>query len=338
MLSLQVFDQGGLDNLQIVERPIPDIQPGQILVRVTAASLNFRDLNMVQMKKSSAPPKPFVPLSDICGVVETVGEGVTQLACGDRVTSLFFQRWLDGPVTPEVRWSTLALGHPGVGSQYAMLLDSGAYKAPGFLSDLQAATLPVAALTAWRAMFEDAPLAAGSTVLLQGTGGVSIFGLQFATALGLKSIVTSSSDDKLSRAKSLGATHLINYRTTPQWSDEVKRLTDGKGVDFILGVAGGGSLNQSIGAIRLGGHIAIIGNLEGVDETLPIGAMIEKNIRLQGVSVGSRAMFGRMVKVMEDHKIVPVVDRVFPFSRAVEAFRAMESGSHFGKIVLDFTA
>jgi NADPH:quinone reductase-like Zn-dependent oxidoreductase len=334
MQVLEVTGAGGIDSLRFAERPVPSPGPGEVVVKVSAVSLNHRDLTMINLG-AGAPPPPFAPMSDCSGVVEAVGEGVTDLKAGDRVTSLFFQKWVSGRVTEAIRWSTLAAGYPGVAGQYVTLLDTGVYKTPGSLSDLEASTLPCAALTAWRAMFEDADLQKGAKVLIQGTGGVSIFGLQFAAAKGLEAIVTSSSDEKLARAKALGAAHVINYRQHPEWSKEAKRLVGSAGVDFVLGVGGGGNLGQSLDAIRIGGHIAIVGMLGGAEETLPFRAMTGKNARLQGVSVGSREMFAHMAAAIEERGIKPVIDSVYPFAQAPEAFRALKTGRHFGKIVLD---
>jgi NADPH:quinone reductase-like Zn-dependent oxidoreductase len=338
MRVLEVVGEGGPKNLVLEDRPTPTPGPGEVVVQVKAASLNRRDLSMINLKAAGTPPTPFVPMSDACGVVAAVGEGVTSVGVGDRVVSMFFQRWLSGPVTPEVRWSTLGVGYPGIASEYATLLEMGVHKAPDFLSDEEASTLPCAALTAWRAMFEDAQLKAGAKVLIQGTGGVSIFGLQFAAAMGMEAIVTSSSDEKLDRARTLGAAHGVNYRTHPEWAAQVEAVAGKAGVDFVLGVSGGGSLAQSMEAIRLGGHIAIVGNLGGADEALSTRLMIGKNIRLQGVSVGSREMFGRMVEAIETYRIRPVIDRTYPLTQAREAFEAMGRGEHFGKIVIDFNS
>jgi NADPH:quinone reductase-like Zn-dependent oxidoreductase len=337
MRELQVTGDRGLDSLAIVEVPRPEVGPGTVLVKVAAASLNHRDLTMAALKAPGTPVPPFVPMSDCAGTVAGVGEGVAGVAEGDRVTSLFFQRWLDGPVTPAVRWATVpSLEYQGVAGEYVLLDGQGVYPTAGSLSNHEASTLPCAALTAWRAMFEDARLEKGASVVIQGTGGVAIFALQFAVAMGMQAIVTSSSDDKLERARQLGAAHTVNYRTHPEWGGEVKRLVGSTGVDFVLGVGGAGNLAQSLDAIALGGHIAVIGMLGGAEEVLPFRALVGKNARLQGASVGSRAMFGRMVKAIDTHAIKPVIDSVYPFAVSVEAYRALKRGEHFGKIVIDF--
>jgi NADPH:quinone reductase-like Zn-dependent oxidoreductase len=336
MRALQLTSQIGVEHLEVVERPDPTPGPHEVLVRMRAVSLNYRDLLMVGGVYGRATPLPLTPFSDGCGVVEAVGEGVTRFVPGDRVSTLFFQRWISGRPTPESQMSALGMPIPGAGRELAAFHEDGLSKVPAFLSDHQVSTLACAALTAWRALFEDARLQPGDTVLLQGTGGVSIFGLQFAKAAGYRTIVTSSSDEKLERARSLGADHVINYRTTPEWGVAARALTGGQGVDFVMEVGGAGTLTQSLKSITLMGHIAIIGVLGGPAEPLQMGSMIATGARLQGVSVGSRTMFEAMCRAIEAHRIQPVVDKVFPFTEARAAFEAMRAGEHFGKIVLSF--
>ena len=337
MKALQVTAPGGLDRLCIIEQPDPVPGPGEVLVRLRAVSLNYRDLLMVQGRYARSDfAFPITPFSDGCGVIEAIGPGVTRVKPGDRVASLFFQKWLAGAATPEALAS--ALGHPipGVARELAVYSEQGVSKVPDFLSDHQVAGLPCAGLTAWRALFHDARLLPGQTVLLQGTGGVSIFGLQFARAGGMETIITSSSNEKLARARALGATHTINYRTYPEWSKEVRRVTNGRGVDFVMEVGGQGTLKESLKSVRLGGHIAVIGVLSGSRESLLIPAVMSTNARLQGVSVGSREMFEAMTRAIEHRRIEPVIDKVFPWHDARAALEAMQRGEHFGKIVLDF--
>ncbi len=336
MRALQLVDAIGLENLKVVELPDPTPGLGEVLVRVKAVSLNYRDLLMVGGVYGPATPLPMTPFSDGCAIVEAVGEGVTRFAPGDRVATMFFQKWLAGKPTMEGLMSALGIPVPGAGRELAVFHQDGLSKVPAFLTDQQVSTLPCAALTAWRALFEDARLEPGDTVLLQGTGGVSIFGLQFAKAAGYRTIITSSSDEKLERAKALGADHGINYRTTPEWGAAARALTGGRGVDFVMEVGGQGTLTESLKAITLMGHIAIIGVLGGAAEPLQMGTMIGTGAKLQGVSVGSRAMFEAMCRAIELHKIGPVVDKVYPFTEAVAAFEAMRAGEHFGKIVLEF--
>ena len=338
MRALSVSEPWGLDQIKVIETADPTPGPGEVLVRMRAVSLNYRDLLMVQGMYARGPAKagPITPFSDGCGVVEAVGEGVTRVAPGDRVATLFFQRWISGPPTLAGLVSALGFPIPGAGSQLQTFSEQGVSKVPAFLSDQQVATLPCAALTAWRGLFEDARLQPGDTVVLQGTGGVSIFGLQFAHAAGLRTVVTSSSDDKLARAKALGADHLVNYKTTPDWSGPVREATSGVGADFIMEVGGGGTIQESMKAVRIGGHIAIIGVVAGAGEAFNPASLIGNSARLQGLSVGSRDMFEAMCRAIDLHQIGPVVDKVYPFTEARAAFAAMAGGEHFGKIVLQF--
>lgn len=339
MRALQVTAPWGIDRVEVVERPDPQPGPGEVLVRMRAVSLNYRDLSMIRHGAARGTIEgPLTPFSDGCGIVEAVGEGVTRFQVGDRVASMFFQGWIDGRPTPE-RTGMSALGWPvpGVGREYAVYSQQGLSKPPEFLTDEEVACLPCAALTAWRALFEDAHLEPGESVVLQGTGGVSIFGLQFAKAAGYRTIVTSSSDAKLERARTMGADHLINYRAQPEWARGVREATGGQGADFIMEVGGQGTIQQSMRAVRQAGHIAVIGVL-AAGEGAPFNpaSLIGNSARLVGVSVGSRSMFEAMCRAIDLHKIRPVVDKRFPFTEVQAALRAMEAGEHFGKIVLTF--
>ena len=338
MRALEVAEPWGLDQIRIVERPDPQPSHGEVLVRMRALSLNYRDFLMVNgaYNRGSAVSGTITPFSDGCGVVEAVGPGVTRVKPGDRVSTLFFQNWVSGRA--RLHNLTSSLGHPipGAGRELAVFSQEGVSKVPDALSDHQVATLPCAALTAWRGLFEDARLEPGDTVVLQGTGGVSVFGLQFARAAGYRTIITSSSDEKLERARALGATHTINYRTTPEWGKEVRKLTGGEGADFIMEVGGAGTIQQSMRAAKIGGHIAVIGGVAGAGEGVQPTQLVGNNVRLQGLSVGSRAMFEQMCKAIALHDISPVVDKVFPWTEVKSAFEAMQGGEHFGKIVLAF--
>lgn len=336
MRAVQLVGGLGLDHLAVVELPDPEPGPTEVLVRMRAVSLNYRDLLMIEGMYGRATPLPLTPFSDGCGVVEAIGSEVTRFSPGDRVSTLFFQRWISGRPTPEALMSSLGVPLPGAGRELANFDQDGLSLAPDCLSDNQAATLPCAALTAWRALFEDARLKPGDWVLLQGTGGVSIFGLQFAKAAGYRTIITSSSDAKLERAKALGADHLINYKTTPDWGRAARALTDGRGVDFVMDVGGAGTIGESLRCIALMGHVAVIGVLGGAAEPLQMSAMIGSGAKLQGVFVGSRDMFEAMKRAIETHRIVPVVDKIYPFNEAADALRAMRANDHFGKIVLEF--
>jgi NADPH:quinone reductase-like Zn-dependent oxidoreductase len=339
MRALNVTAPWGLDAIQVVDKPDPAPGPGQVLVRMKAVSLNYRDLLMVQGmygRGAATTADIITPFSDGCGVIEAVGAGVTKFKAGDRVATLFFQNWNSGPPTLEKLMSALGFPIPGAGAELQVFGQDGVSKVPDFLTDQQVATLPCAGLTAWRGLFEDARLEPGDTVVLQGTGGVSIFGLQFAKAAGYRTVITSSSDEKLARAKALGADHLVNYKTTPAWSGPVREATGGRGADFIMEVGGGGTIQESMKAIRIGGHIAIIGVVAGAGDPFNPAALIGNSAKLQGLSVGSRDMFEAMCRAIDLHKISPLVDKVFPWTDAKAAFSAMAGGEHFGKIVLQF--
>ena len=332
MKALEIGDGAGLDRLSVVEKPNPTPGHGEVLLRMRAVSLNYRDL----MTALFPPRTPMTPFSDGCGIVEAAGPGVTRVKVGDRVATLFFENWICGPPAMDKAMSALGGGRRGAGEELVVLNQDGVSKVPDFLTDHQVATLPCAALTAWRSLFCDARLEPGDTVVLQGTGGVSIFGLQFAHAAGYRTVITSSSDEKLARAKTFGADHLVNYKTTPEWSKPVREATHGRGADFVMDVGGAGTLDESLKSIRLGGHIAVIGVLSGFSQPLQIGMMLATNARLQGVSVGSRDMFESMCRAIELRRISPEVDKVYPWTEARAAFAAMQAGEHFGKIVLDF--
>ncbi|MBW8812394.1 MAG: NAD(P)-dependent alcohol dehydrogenase [Caulobacterales bacterium] len=339
MRALNVAAPWGLDAIQVVEKPDPTPGRGEVLVRMRAVSLNYRDLLMVNGmygRGGASTGDAITPFSDGCGVVEAVGEGVSRFKPGERVATLFFQGWISGPPTLAKLSTSLGFPVPGAGAELQTFSEEGLSRVPDFLTDQEVATLPCAALTAWRGLFEDARLEPGDLVVLQGTGGVSIFGLQFAHAAGLRTLITSSSDEKLSRAKALGANHLVNYRATPEWAKPVREASGGRGADFIMEVGGGGTIQESMKAVRIGGHIAIIGIVAGGGEPFNPAALIGNSARLQGVSVGSRDMFEAMCRAIELHQIRPVVDKVFPWTEAKAAFEAMRGGEHFGKIVLQF--
>jgi len=335
MLALEVDAPWGVDQLKVVERPDPTPGPGEVLVRMRAASLNYRDLMMVSGFYPGVRG-PITPLSDGCGVIEAVGEGVTRVAPGDRVASLFFQSWIGGRVTAQRMSRPLGSPVPGVARELAVYSQDGVSKVPDFLTDEEVATLPCAGLTAWRGLFEDAALNPGDMVVLQGTGGVSIFGLQFAHAAGMRTLITSSSDEKLERAKALGADHVVNYRTTPEWGGAVRTATHGAGADFVMEVGGAGTMTESLRAIAPGGHIAVVGMVAAGGEGMNPTALISTSVRMQGLMVGSRDMFEAMCRALDQTRIRPVVDKVFPWTEARAAFEAMRDGAHFGKIVLKF--
>ena len=326
----------GIDKLQLVELERPRPGFGQVLIRLTAASLNYRDLMIVEGKYNPKLRRPMIPLSDGAGVVEELGPGVTRFKAGDRVTGCFFEKWVDGEMTREKSASALGGALDGVLREYAVLSEDGLVHSPQSLSDVESATLPCAALTAWHALFEEESRYPGQTVLLQGTGGVSVFALQFATLAGLRTIVTSSSDEKLRRAVSLGASETINYRANPKWDEQARALTGGIGVDQVIEVGGSDTLPKSLRAVRMGGGISVIGVLSGVDPAISPTSLLMNGVRVQGIYVGSRAMFERMNRAISFHGIKPVVDRVFSWTEYPDALRYQQTQQHFGKICLRF--
>jgi NADPH:quinone reductase-like Zn-dependent oxidoreductase len=324
----------GLDALTLADRPDPEPGPGQALLRMRAWSLNYRDLLVIKGQYNPKMRLPAVPLSDGVGEVVRVGTGVTRVQVGDRVAGCFMQRWLSGPISDEAARSSLGGGGPGLLAEYVCLDQDGLVHVPEHLSDEEAATLPCAAVTAWNALLGSGALTAGETVLLQGTGGVSIFALQFAQLAGSQVFITSSSDEKLERAWSMGASEGINYKTTPEWGEKVRELTGKVGVDHIVEVGGAGTLGQSLRAVRTGGHIALIGILTGGGGQMNPLPVLMKAVRLQGIYVGSREHFEAMNRALTLHQLHPIVDRVFPFTEARQALQYMESGAHFGKVCL----
>ena len=325
----------GIDNLKAADTPEPKPGSGQVVVDMRAASLNYRDLLTVQ-GYGGGFPLPLIPFSDGAGVVVEADTTQSRFKPGDRVCPLFFQSWLTGPVTAESRMQALGGPLPGVLQGKMLLSADGAARFPDHLSFEEAATLPCAGLTAWRALTEESRVGPDQTVLVQGTGGVSIFALQFAKALGARVIATSSSDAKLERAKALGADHLINYKATPEWGRLALEMTVGRGVDVVVEVGGEGTLAQSFEAARVGGSIVVIGVLGGFSSTILVPVIFSKNLVIRGISVGSRAQFEDMVAHIGAWKLKPVVDKVYPVAEVREALRTMQSGTHFGKIVLTF--
>jgi NADPH:quinone reductase-like Zn-dependent oxidoreductase len=324
-----------LDGLRRCERPDPVPLPTQILVRIQAASLNYRDLLIARGHyMRGAVTANTIPLSDGAGEVIAAGSAVTRFRIGERVAGTFFRNWIDGkpPHAPLV-----ALGAPpadGVLAEFALFDQQDAVAVPAHLSLASAATLPCAAVTAWRTLVDIGHVAPGETVLVLGTGGVSLFALQFARLAGARVLVTSSSDAKLARAKALGAAGCVNYRATPEWDREVLKLTDGRGVDHVLDVGGADTLARSIGSVAVGGRVGMIGVLTGVGAAGSPYGLLHKQASLHGVYVGSRAHFERMNAAISTHRLEPIVDREFGFDDALAAYRHLESGSHFGKVVI----
>jgi NADPH:quinone reductase-like Zn-dependent oxidoreductase len=321
----------GLENLKLATRPEPKPRPGQIVVRVRAASLNYRDLLLAKGLYNTKLPLPRILCSDGAGDVSAVGEGVTRVKAGDRVAGIFHQRWLAGGISDSLARSTLGGDLDGMLAEEVLLDADGVVMVPEHLSFAEAATLPCAAVTAWNALVEGG-VKAGDTVLVQGTGGVSIFALQFARLSGARVFITSSCDDKLKRALDLGAAAGVNYKSNSDW-DKWARAQTGAGVDHVIEVGGAGTLERSIRAVRTGGHIALIGVLAGQGTVNPL-PLLMKSIRLRGIFVGSRSMFEDMNRAIAAGQLRPVIDRTFPFADFPAALKHLESGSHFGKIVV----
>jgi NADPH:quinone reductase-like Zn-dependent oxidoreductase len=332
MRAWQIVSPNGIDALELSERRSPDPGPGEVKMRIRASSINYRDLGTVRDPVSRKLPYPRIPNSDGAGEIVAVGPGVTGLSKGARVASTFFQRWDDGQCSAEAMASALGGALDGVLAEEAVLSSDGVVPIPGHLSFEEAATLPCAALTAWNALAEAARVKAGDTVLLLGTGGVSIFALQFARLMGARVIIISSSDAKLERAKALGAAHTINYRTTPDWDRAVLDLTNGTGVDATVEVGGAGTLPKSINATRIAGTISLIGVLAGGQ--IDPAQFMRRSIKMQGIYVGSRRMFLEMNRAIAFAGLKPVIDRTFPFEKAKDAYHTMQAAGHFGKIVI----
>ncbi len=329
----QIVGDGGIDALEMTDRPSREPGPGQVKVRVRANSINYRDLGTVRAPSQRGLAFPRVPNSDGAGEVTAVGAGVPGIAAGDRVAGCFFQGWASGDVSAAAMASAQGGALDGMLAEEVVLNAHGVVPIPAHLDYAEAATLPCAALTAWNALVEKGGLKAGDTVLLLGTGGVSIFALQFCVLMGARAIVTSKSDSKLGRARALGAWRTINYAETPDWASAAKEFTGG-GVDHVVEVGGGGTLAQSIDAVRIGGHIAMIGVLtQGTVDPTPI---LRKSLRLNGIYVGSQTMFLDMNAAIEAAGLKPAIDRRFAFADAREAYRCMEAADHFGKIVIEF--
>ena len=334
MQAYAIQDGFGLDNLKLAERATPEPGAGQVLVKLGAASFNFRDLMTIKGLYNPKQPLPLIPCSDGAGTVAAVGTGVSRVKEGDRVTGCFSQRWPSGNPSPETRASTLGGPLDGTLAEYVLLEEGGMVATPGHLTDEEASTLPCAALTAWNALLAKGRCKPGDTVVVQGTGGVSIFALQFAKLCGARVVVTSSSDEKLDRARQLGADLTVNYKASPDWAKAVKEFTDGQGANHIVEVGGAGTLAASLGCEALGGTISVIGVLTGTTAQVDVRPILMKGARLQGVFVGPRDCFEAMNRAFEHHRLKPAIGSIFPFAEALGGLRTMEAGAHFGKIVV----
>jgi NADPH:quinone reductase-like Zn-dependent oxidoreductase len=323
----------GRENLKLNDIPQPTPGPGEALVRISAVSLNYRDKLLYDGNYNPHLEFPITQVADAVGEVVAVGPSVTRVKAGDRVVTSYCTRWIDGEPTSKESLYSLGNVIPGALAEYLVLTENALAIAPSYLTDEEAAALPCAGLTAWYSLVEKGELKSGDTVLVQGTGGVSLFGLQIASALGATVIATSSSDDKLTRAKALGATHTINYKKTPDWENEALALTNKRGVDHILEVVGGANLTRSIKAIRPEGQISIIGIIDGFDATIPLFGIIQKHAIIRGISVGPLRSLERMLAKFDEWKLRPVIDSVHSFNDAPKALDRLEQGA-FGKIVI----
>ena len=333
MKAFEIRGNFGVDSLRLVERPIPSPGPGQVILKMKAFSINYRDLLVVDGVGRWKPPPGRVPLSDGVGIVATTGSGVSRVKVGDRVAPIFYPKWMEGRVVAEKMPNALGgATADGVLAEYTLFDEVSVVHVPAHLSDEEAATLPCAGVTAWSAVLRFVPIAQGDSVVVLGTGGVSIFALQFSTLLGARVIVTSSSDQKLERAKELGAAAVVNYKTMRNWPKAVMELTGGIGANYVVDTVG--DLKQSIAAVRLGGTVAFVGLLVGMSAEIDLVTFMGKSARMEAVDVGSREMFKAMNKAIEFHAMRPAIDRVFGFTELPEALGYLREARHFGKVCL----
>jgi NADPH:quinone reductase-like Zn-dependent oxidoreductase len=335
MRVFQIEGEWGMDHLKLSTRPDPTPGPGQVLVKMRASSLNYRDLVVPDRGYGNhTGTLPLIPVSDGAGVVSAIGPGVKRVAVGDRVCPTYFQRWTGGE--PNLERLTQSLGGPidGTMAEFMCLPEEGVVKVPDYLSDTEAASLPCAALTAWSALVTTSNTRPGDRVLVQGCGGVALFAVAFAKMLGAHVTVISSSEERIARVKTLGADATVNYRETPEWAKATRDITAGNGYDLILELGGEKTLPQSLRCIRPGGTIAMIGILSGSAMATSLGLIITRQVRLQGVTVGHRDGFEAMLRAMAQHRIQPVVDRVFAFEELKEAMAYLKSGAQFGKVCI----
>ncbi len=326
----------GVDAWRLVDRAAPTPGPGEVLVRVRAASLNYRDLMVAKGLYGGPAKEGLVALADAAGEIAALGAGVTGWRVGDRVMSAYYPSWQEGPYRPRYEGDSLGIGgRDGVLAEYAALSATGVVAAPPHLSFEEAATLPCAAVTAWQALFEGAGrLPPGATVLLSGTGGVSLFAAQLALAAGMRVIATTSSERKVPRLHALGVREVIDSRARPEWQDEVRRLTDGEGVDLVVDVGGGSTLGRALEAVRVGGRIAVVGLLGGFGERIDPLPILFRAVTVEGVHVGSVAMFERLARAVGQAALAPVIDEVFDLEAAPRALGKLAAGAHFGKVVV----
>lgn len=334
MKTWRVQPGGRIEGLKLADESPPPPGPGQVRVRVRAASLNYRDLAIVQGWYPTAGKEPLVPGSDAAGTVIETGPGVSSLTTGDHVATCFFPDWVEGRMSAARVRTALGGGGAGTLAEEIVLPETALVRSPAHLDDTQAATLTCAGVTAWHALFHTGELLPGGTVLLLGTGGVSIWALLLAKAAGMRVIITSSSDAKLERARALGADETINYVNTPEWSTEARRLTGGEGVDLVLEVGGEKTVAQSVAAVRPQGTVVVIGAVSGVGGGIGPRTLIPGATRVQGIYVGSRRMHEELARFVELHRISPVVDRTFGFAVTPDAYHYFQAGKHFGKVAI----
>ena len=334
MKAYELQDRRGLDSVTRTERPDPRPGPGQILMRMRAWSLNFRDLSVARGAYGGAPTKGLIPLSDGVGEIVEVGAGVTRVKPGDRVAGIFMQGFIAGGITAGALATALGGAIDGVLSEFVALSEQGVVHVPQHLTDEEAATLPCAGVTAWNALVREARVKAGDTVLLLGTGGVSLFALQFAKLHGARVILTSSSDEKLAIARELGADDTINYTADADWDKAVGRLTAGRGADVVIEVGGAGTLDKSLASVRAGGTVCLIGVLTGIGGPVNTASILRRHVRVQGIYVGSREMFEEMNGAVAQHKLRPWIGKRFGFEEARAAYDYLSSGTHTGKVAI----
>lgn len=337
MKAYRILPGENIDGLRLEDIPARPLAPHEVRLKVHAVSLNYRDLMVARGSYLMNVDYSIIPCSDGAGEVVEVGSGVNRFRLGNRVAASFFPHWIDGGPAPAKTRNALGGDIDGMLAQEVVLHEEALVQIPDQLGYIEASTLPCAAVTAWNAIFVSSATRPGDSVLLLGTGGVSVLGLQLAKAAGLRVIITSSSDEKLERARALGADATINYRATPEWQEEVLRLTGGEGVNVVLEVGGQGTINRSVASAAMGGTIAIIGGVSGFGGQVDPAMLLASTRRMVGIFVGSRGMLEQVVRLVHGAGIRPVVDRIFPFAEAKKAYQYMDSGTHFGKVVIDLT-
>jgi NADPH:quinone reductase-like Zn-dependent oxidoreductase len=338
MRAIKIPASYALNELECVEIPEPaSLEPGEVRLQMHAVALNYRDLLVARGQDRWRPPVGRIPASDGVGIIEAVGAGVDRVRPGQRVMTTILPRWISGPLTADKREGGLGgPGHDGVLADKVVLNAEAVVPAPEYLSDVEAATLPCAGVTAWHALTRAGSLRPKATVLVQGTGGVALFALQLGVSVGADVIATTSADSKMEKLRELGANATINYRKHPSWDVEVLHLTSGAGVDHVLDIGGGGSLKQSMSAVGFEGIVSIVGLVGGMRADIDIGVAFQKNLRLDGVETGSRTMLEDMVRWIQKHKIRPVIDSVYGFNSVRDAFARLENGAHVGKVCINF--